>query len=194
MLGKAGLPRTFITLTVDANRPGTPAEHARELVAAFVTVRRRHCKRAGIKRFPFLAVFEKTKAGQPHLHILSRVEWIDHRWLSEQMDELLGSPIVDIRRVRSRHRAAAYVAKYCSKEPEPFKGSKRYWRSMDWQIVQMEKDTPVKAFWSPWDSRVASLRDLYETQARYYQDVTWTGRYLLMEGKRDPPETLPAGW
>jgi hypothetical protein len=50
------------------------------------------------------------------------------------MQELLDAPIVDIRRIQDRGRAAAYCAKYCGKQPHKFEGTKRFWRSLDWRV------------------------------------------------------------
>lgn len=67
-----------------------------------------------------------------------RAPYLPQRWLSEQMRDITGSPIVDIRYVANKQKAASYVAKYVSKEPQRFIGCKRYWRSLDW-IVDREE-------------------------------------------------------
>ncbi len=79
----------------------------------------------------YLAVFEETKKGEPHLHILMRAPFIPQRWLSETMDELINAPIVDIRKVGAAKNAARYVAKYVGKGPKPFAALKRYWLRAD---------------------------------------------------------------
>jgi len=86
-------------------------------------------RRYKLKAFDFMAVFEATQAGTPHLHILARVRWIDQKWLSDTMNDLIQSPIVDIRRIDNRGRAVAYVTKYVGKCPTQFGHSKRYWKS-----------------------------------------------------------------
>lgn len=48
------------------------------------------------------------------------------------MRDLMGAPIVDIRRIQDRGRAAAYVAKYAGKNPQRFEGTRRFWTSRDW--------------------------------------------------------------
>lgn len=141
-----GEPRTMITLTVNPSVLGSPTERAQALVAAWREVRRQAKKRYGYKKISFLAVFERTKRGEPHLHILSRVKWIDHSWLSNLMKSLIGAPVVDIRHVDKARNVARYVSKYIGKDPQPFEGCKRYWRSLDWLQTktreQWEADLP----------------------------------------------------
>lgn len=129
-----GRPNAFITITVNPAIGNTPDQRARDLKAAWTKVRRKAQKLFGNVRLPFIAVFEETKAGEPHLHILLRLKWIPQAWLSEEMNEHIGAPVVDIRRIRSKAQSAAYVAKYIGKNPEKFAGTKRYWRSLDWFV------------------------------------------------------------
>lgn len=131
-----GEPTTFITLTVNPAVLGSPDERAQALVSAWRHVRKAACARYGYKKIPFIAIFEKTKRGEPHLHILTRLKWLDQKWLSNMMKELIGAPIVDIRRVDKARNVARYVAKYIGKDPMPFDGCKRYWRSLDWLHTQ----------------------------------------------------------
>lgn len=132
-LARDGTPNTFLTLTVSPNQYNSPQARAQALVRAWRTVRRRAKKRYRYDRIPFLAVFERTKRGEPHLHILLRCRWLDQKWLSKQMRDLLRSPIVDIRRIHDARKIARYVSKYVSKAPEKFAGCKRYWRSQDYK-------------------------------------------------------------
>lgn len=131
-LAASGLPTTFITLTSNPRIGTTPAARARALVIAWRAVVKRIKKHYGYKEVSYFAVFEATKRGEPHLHILARVGWIEQHWLSTQMDELTSSPIVDIRRVRSAGQAAAYVSKYVGKSPHRFDTCKRYWYTRGW--------------------------------------------------------------
>jgi len=127
-----GEPNTFITLTVNPSW-GTGRDHrARSLKDAWTRIHRKAKKFQHKKKLEYLCVFEETKQGEPHLHILCRSDWIDQAWLSEQMLEEMDAPIVDIRRVHNKKKAASYVSKYVSKSPEKFPGTKRYWRSQDY--------------------------------------------------------------
>lgn len=138
-LARDGHPDTFLTLTVNPATGESPDDRACALSRAWRLLRLRAMRKYKYKSLPFLAVFEKTKNGEPHLHILLRVKWLDQRWLSEQMSLLIGAPIVDIRRVTSQKGAARYIAKYLGKDPHSFDGCKRYWRSQDWAL-EVEPD------------------------------------------------------
>jgi hypothetical protein len=146
-----GRPNAFITLTVNPAIGTGPDHRARDLVEAWRKVRRRAKEKWGNVRLPFLAVFEETKAGEPHLHILCRLKWIPQDWLSDQMKAEIGAPIVDIRRVESKKKVASYVAKYVGKNPEKFGGCKRYWRSLDYLVEPRREYTdplgPAKSRW-----------------------------------------------
>lgn len=80
-------------------------------------------------KLPFMAFFERTEAGWPHLHILCTANWIDQAWLSAQTAELLNSPIVDVRRIRTVRGVASYVTKYVTKSLVKFDTLKRYYSS-----------------------------------------------------------------
>lgn len=134
--GSEGEPTIFMTLTSNPAGYDTPDEAARDMKRAFVLLRRRIEKRYGIKNLPFLVVFERTKAGWPHMHILCRAKWLDQGWLSNQMKELTNAPIVDIRKIQDKGRAAAYICKYVGKDPHAFNGCKRWWRSHNYQVQE----------------------------------------------------------
>jgi len=133
-----GQPTSFLTLTVNPARGEGPDDRAQELAHAWRLLRLRAMRALGLKSMPFLAVFEKTKAGEPHLHILLRTVYIDQGWLSDQMRELTDAPIVDIRAVKDKGMLAAYIAKYVAKDPHRFEGTKRYWSSQDYALPAQE--------------------------------------------------------
>ena len=135
-----GQPTTFLTLTVNPATGDDPDDRARALAHAWRLLRLRAMRRLGVKKMPFLAVFEKTKAGEPHLHILLRTKYIDQAWLSDQMRDMIEAPIVDIRSVRDADKLASYVAKYIAKDPHRFKGTKRYWSSQDYALPDPDED------------------------------------------------------
>lgn len=147
-----GIPNTFITLTVNPEHFKDHHERARRLKLAWTRVRRKAVKSWGNRKIPFLAVFEETASGEPHLHILARSKWIPQDWLSSEMEAEIGAPVVDIRRIHSRKKAAKYVSKYVGKAPEKFHGTKRYWRSLDYmQLPRREFKDPIgqrgRAWW-----------------------------------------------
>ena len=146
-LAASGRPTVFLTLTSNPRIGISPASRARSLASAWPIIVRRARAKWGYKSIPYFCVFEATKRGEPHLHILARVKWIDQRWLSNQMRQLTGAPIVDIRRVRSVKEAASYISKYMGKEPHRFKTCKRYWRTVSWDISDHEPER-MEGDWS----------------------------------------------
>lgn len=125
-----GQPTRFITLTVNPNWYSSPEERAEKLVKAWRLVRRRFLALRPSNRLEFLAVFELTKKGEPHLHIVARGSFIPQKWLSAQMAKEMGAPIVDVRAVKGSREVAKYVSKYISKRNIKIGSLKRYWRSM----------------------------------------------------------------
>lgn len=132
---KEGKPERFITLTVNPAWFNSPEERAARLVAAWRLIRRRFIERRKGNVCEFMAVFELTKLGEPHLHIIQRGSFISQRWLSAQMKELMGAPVVDIRAVKGRKAVAEYVSKYISKRNIRIGTLKRYWRSKKYLAV-----------------------------------------------------------
>lgn len=132
-----GKPERFITLTVNPNWFDSPEERARRLVAAWRLIRRRFLKMHPNAKCEFIAIFERHKSGEPHLHIAQRGAYIRQKWLSQQMEELMGAKIVDISYIRKSSQIAMYVAKYVGKEPFQFGTLKRYWRSI--KYLEMSK-------------------------------------------------------
>ena len=90
----------------------------------------------------FIAIFEQTKLGEPHLHICARSQWLDQEWLSAQMAYYIGARIVDVRRIANRNKAAKYVAQYTKKAPKLFDGCKRYWRSIGYKLEERSDYAP----------------------------------------------------
>lgn len=156
-LAQNGNPNTFITLTVNPARGEGADDRARMLSWALRKMVKAAKRKYKLKEFQYIAVFEATKKGEPHLHILARVKWIDQAWLSNQMRSLIGAPIVDIRRITSLSMAAAYVAKYIGKDPQRFVKCKRYWTTKGWKIVKQER-TEEEGYWAPtWEFRNVDL-------------------------------------
>lgn len=96
-------------------------------------------KAGRIKRLHYMAFAEETKTGEPHLHILLRTVFIPQRWLSQQMAEILRSPIVWIEKIKGPKAAISYVTKYVTKAPAQFGKSRRYWVSKFYQLKKRER-------------------------------------------------------
>lgn len=74
----------------------------------------------------YFLVWEWTRRGWPHAHLLVRGPFIPQRWLSRQWNELTGAPVVDIRQVSTPAGAVNYLAKYLTKALSVPKGFRRY--------------------------------------------------------------------
>lgn len=94
----------------------------------------------------YMAFAEETKRGEPHLHILLRCPYIPQKWISEQMNDLIKSPVVWIERIKNTKQAIGYVSKYVSKAPAQFGRSRRYWISRGYQINQGDREEKPKVF------------------------------------------------
>ncbi len=143
--GCGGKPNTFLTLTSRRVQGASAQQAAKALSRAWRLLRLRIMRRYDLKALPFLCVFEQTKTGWPHLHIMARMQFVPVHWISEVMDELTDSPIVYIKRIDDLGRMVAYVTKYCSKDCHKFGTCKRYWQSRDFdvRIADPEKAKPA---------------------------------------------------
>jgi len=146
----SGLPTTLITLTVNPRVGESVNDRLRLLSHSWKLIVKRLRQVKGKDYIQYMAFVEKTKAGEPHLHILARTGWIPQKWLSAVMDELMRSPIVDIRRIQTVRAAVAYVAKYVTKAPAKFGASKRYWQSRAYGLNPLPKPDPGGSDFEPW--------------------------------------------
>lgn len=186
----SGNPTTFITLTVNPAIFSSPAERARELVRAWRLTRAAMKRRWKLTRIPFLAVFEKTQRGEPHLHILARLPFMAQAWLSAQMQRLIGAPVVDIRRVRNVRDVARYVSKYVSKEPQMWEGCKRYWSSLDWRVRKRPRAERSLGTFVMWDRAPHHISTMIGMLYRYGWDLHCEGDAAYMT---PPKRGAPSG-
>lgn len=170
-----GTPNTFITLTLPSHWAARPDEAVKELSRAWRIIRKRDARRRNAKPVPFIAVVELQKNGTPHLHILCRAKWIDQKWLSECMTELLEAPIVDIRRIDNIGRVGAYVSKYMAKEPRKVGSNKRYWQSRDYALSKRPAAPPLPAGWWFERSEPHRVEAIASDHRRMGNLVEWLG-------------------
>ena len=177
----AGQPDLFVTLTSRIRDDWTPDYAARRLAWAWRVIRREYIAEHGKGSLPFLAVFEATKRGWPHLHIVARCKWLEQKWLSKRMATLTDSPVVDVRRIKSVRKVAKYVAKYVGKNPERWAGTKRYWRSQDYlKPDPLEADAPVIPYFS-WETLDGPWRAVAAAFERQGLSVTYFRNYAVHE-------------
>jgi hypothetical protein len=168
-----GDPSTFLTLTVNPATGQSPTDRAVELVNAMRIMfkrARRHFTKSAIE---YLAVFEETKRGEPHLHILMRAPYIPQAWISDVMNELIQAPIVDIRAVKSARLVARYVAKYVAKGPKSFGTLKRYWMTKRYDMTALPKPQRDAVWGSSWRVIQEPLFILAEQFKDMYLQVEW---------------------
>lgn len=184
----AGDPNTLITITCRNDGSWGEEFAAKELVIAWRKFVRFAKKKYNYESIPYFAVFEATKAGFPHLHILCRVPWIPFDDLSLFMDLEIGSPSVDIRRCRHRTKAAKYVAKYLGKAPGKFGTCKRYWQTRDYSDPPPPEPKPKRAHFQ-WYSRADDTfwrTYLIYTEVKGYRPTVIDGDYYFIRPKGEP--------
>ena len=174
---KSGQPNLFITLTSRRRPGGSPAAAARALARAWRQVRSEYIKAHGKGSLAFLTVFEETRHGWPHLHIVARGKWVDQGWLSKRMGALIASPIVWVKAINGLGQVAAYISKYIAKNPQRFAGTKRYWRSLDFllPVAGLEAGGAaaepvwqvVRRHWLTYVMSLAPEFDLIELESNY---------------------------
>jgi len=191
-LARKGNPTKMITLTVSSRCGEDPTSRARLLVTCWRQLRRKARKIFRQSKIEFLAVFEKTKAGEPHLHILTRMQYVPQAWLSSEMDRLIASPIVHIRAIKNKKMASIYVSKYVAKNPERFKGTKRFWRSFDYvKKPQNPKDELRKNSDKFYVVRGVAHKCLSGLIRRGYSICETMEPYNLVWLRANPPPYMP---
>jgi len=147
----SGEPQRFLTLTVNPDSGGSPYDRLMALSGAWNVLVKRLRRLYPGKEVEYLAIVEETKAGEPHLHILLRSPFVPQRLISDAMSELIGAPIVDIRKIKTMREVIRYVAKYIAKAPAQFGSAKRYWCSKAWEVPdehEGEPNEPTGAAWT----------------------------------------------
>ncbi len=185
---KTGLPTLFITLTSRWRSDRTPSWAAQELVKCWRNIRRQYVYEHGKGSIPFLCVFEATKRGWPHLHIIARCKWLDQAWLSDQMAKKHNSPIVDVRRVHGLQKVAHYISKYISKNPHRFEGVKRYWRSLDFLLPCLEPEPWKLAAPDGWVIKKTNWREYAEQCVLTGLTAVWERNQVFLYLDKIPPK------
>lgn len=116
----------FMTLSCNPARWASPTEAFYGLSKAVGLLAKRIRTAFGPGAFEYCLIWEVTRKGWPHIHLLTRGAFIPQRWLSACWKELTDAPVVDIRQIVSNVQLAAYVLKYITKAPEAPMKMKRY--------------------------------------------------------------------
>lgn len=125
---------------------------------------------AEYRQMAYFAFLERTKRGEPHLHILLRCPFIPQDWLSERMASLAGSPVLWIEAIKGTKHAIAYVTKYVTKEPAQWGNTKRYWASRNWRVNQGEGKYEKPIF----DRPVEVVRERWADFIQFKVSQGWT--------------------
>ena len=187
----SGKPTKFLTLTISEAHECSVEQQALLLSDAFRKLIKRWRRHKPSTEVEFCAVFEPTKRGRPHLHVMLRAPYTRQEWLSRQMKDLLDSPIVDIRAITDRRKVARYVAKYITKSNIRFGSAKRYWFSPKYQLDKKPKRDPADLWGSGWQIWRDPLWAVAELLGTLCLEVSWLNDHeFWVLGRSHPP---PAG-
>ncbi|GAI69972.1 unnamed protein product [marine sediment metagenome] len=109
----AGKPERELTLTCPVGKFLTPRLAALAMKAAFAELMR-HIRRVW-GPCEYILVWEFTKKGVPHCHVVLRGGYVAQKWISRLWNALGIGPIVYINSVKGSKLHAAHVCKYLAK-------------------------------------------------------------------------------
>ncbi|MBA7542326.1 hypothetical protein ES705_34647 [subsurface metagenome] len=110
---EASKPERELTLTCPVGKFLSPQLAAQAMKAAWTKLIARARKQWGPQEYAM--VWELTKKGVPHIHILLRGSYIAQKWVSRQWERLGIGPIVYIQSVKGNKLHAAHACKYLAK-------------------------------------------------------------------------------
>jgi len=174
----AGEPNRFITITSNASTGATPDEWALLMTRAWRDVVREFRRLWPQREAQYMCVFEATKIGYPHMHILWRGGFLPWAWLSKQMRIRINAPHVYITKIINASVAAQYCAKYFSKRPIRFGNTKRYWRSFSY-LAESETKRRKRINAGSWFYQVDTS---WQAMARYFAECGCIVHNLKGEG------------
>lgn len=145
-----GKPTRFLTITASVRHFKTPEEAALALRDAWRAYVKAWKKAHPGQKIDYLVVFERTKNGYPHLHILLRSPYLPQQHISRYMQRRINSPVVWIERVLNDDQVARYVSKYIGKDPQKFPGTKRYYATTGWDRLTKKDKFLVELARKPW--------------------------------------------
>lgn len=181
-LALRGRPTKLLTLTSKLDPAAMPDHAAQDLVRAFRKLIAHARKKHPGEDIQYLAIFESTGRGWPHLHVLLRAPYLPQRWLSAFMARELASPVVDIRQVKSRKGVSKYVAKYVAKGLGHFCGCKRYWSSGRWRKPDPSANGKPKEYTGEWSAWPVPLKDIVTFYTPWAERTWWEGGKFIAEG------------
>lgn len=178
----------FITLTQKAHEYETQREAFRRIGRNFHAFVKRLRREYGKENFEYIRVYETTKRGQPHIHVLADCPYISQKYLSEVWEEVSGAKIVDIRRIHNQSAVKSYLSKYLSKGAEMPDNIRRY--SISWRMAKkigqdVEEISPDKPHWSWIPGTIGSQVSSYEQNG--WNVLILNPRLLIAWDANSPP-------
>lgn len=175
---------SFLTLTYRADPDISPQLALDRLNDAWRKLWKRWKREYGAACKGYVKIVELQRNGTPHLHLALRAPFIPQAHISAAWAELTGSPIVDIRVVKTKSGIARYLAKYLTKARERV-ASRRRWSQSKQFLPQQEKRNP-----EPDDAPVSysfHRPDLDTLHYNLLQDgYVLLGRYYIRASILDP--------
>lgn len=167
---------SFLTLTYRADPAISPQLALDRLNDAWRKLWKRWKREYGAACKGYVKIVELQKNGTPHLHLALRAPFIPQARISAAWNELTGSPIVDIRVVKTQSGISRYLSKYLTKARERV-ASRRRWSQSKQFLPHEEKrqqepdDAPVTYSYHRPDLDTLHdnlLHDGYVLLGRYY--------------------------
>ncbi|MBA7549430.1 hypothetical protein ES705_41911 [subsurface metagenome] len=156
----AGKPEREITLTCPLGKFASPRLAAMAMKVAWRTLATKIRKQWG--PLEYALVFELTKNGTPHMHILCRGSYIAQKWISRWWNKLGIGPVVYIQSVKGEKLHAAHACKYLAKangqSARVLAPLRIIQTSSNYELEQPKKTLPEKypdMVWT-WDRRSSS--------------------------------------
>lgn len=182
-----GRPTTLLTLTTSPTVEPDPHRAAEMLYRAWRRLIRTLRKQYPEHNIQYMVIWEATKRGHPHIHVLLRAPYIPQKMISDFMNREIGAPVVDIRRIRSKKHVANYVAKYLAKAPYAFVGRQRFHTSRRWRLTPDPwKTDPSRRMPGQWHLVLTQLPYWAEVLSRDGYKVRWIRDDTLIATRAGP--------
>lgn len=190
-----GLPHKFLTLTVNPAFGIDREQRARRLLAAWRKWVREQRKAFGLLAVEYYYVFEDTKAGEPHLHIVGRWPRIEKEEISAWFEKEIHAPSTRIEGIRNAKNLTKYLTDYLTKGPTRFGKLKRYGYSRKYFIKAKRVAEIAKGWRGRWEiveRPWGDLFNLYWFKGYRRLGEARMGYSELFKPERPPSRTWPA--
>jgi hypothetical protein len=177
----------FVTLTVRPDPTKSPQEQLDVLTHAWRTLWKRWKRLTLPGTCGYVRVVELHKSGSPHLHIAVRAPYLHQSILSSWWKELTGSPIVDIRAIRSAKNVGRYLAAYCTKSLAAIENRRKWAATPRWLPVPPAEGLEPGELPTTWKWKSADTETLIAAAIEAGYRPAPKGWYILPSPPGDPP-------